>query len=73
MKELFEGHLEGCRKGGQTQSEMMYECPKCDSIGYTNKMVSHIKTCDGTGFKNYHSKKRSEALIELRDSLPLLF
>jgi len=49
-------------KGGVTQSEKLYICPKCEDIGGTNKMLYHIENCDGSGLKNYWAKKRSEAL-----------
>ena len=65
MKELHPRHFEACSKGGVSQSEMWYICPHCDSIGSTNKMLKHIKICDGTGFKNYWSRKRSEYLRQV--------
>ena len=53
---------QGSAKGGHTQSERFYICPHCMDIGATNKMIYHIKTCDGSGLKNYWAKKRSNAL-----------
>lgn len=56
-------------KGGVKQAENIHYCPKCDSFGNGNKMVSHIKECDGTGLKNYWSKKNSERLRTMLASL----
>ena len=60
---------EGQIEGGHTQAQKMYYCPSCDSIGKGNKMVHHIKTCDGSGLKNYWSKKQSIALKKYLASL----
>ena len=57
-------------KGGHSQAEKIYICPKCESLGRGNKMISHIKTCDGSGLKNYWSKKES---IRLKKYLSSLF
>ena len=62
MKERYKGHAEACRRGGESQASMFYVCPHCEDIGATNKMLYHIKNCDGTGLKNYWAKKRSKAL-----------
>jgi len=62
MKERFEGHAQACSRGGVTQAEKFYVCPHCGDVGATNKMLYHIKICDGTGLKNYWAKKRSEWL-----------
>lgn len=51
-------------QGGKTQSEKFYICPTCGDIGATNKMLYHIKKCDGSGLKNYWAKKRSRELLK---------
>ena len=49
-------------KGGKSQADNIYRCPKCESYGQGNKMVHHMEICDGTGLKNYWSKKKDAAL-----------
>lgn len=49
-------------KGGRSQADNIYRCPKCEMYGQGNKMVYHMETCDGTGLKNYWSKQKNKAL-----------
>lgn len=49
-------------KGGQTAQSQIYQCSKCGDIGHGQRMRYHMKICDGTGFQNYWSKKKSEEL-----------
>lgn len=56
-------------KGGKSQVESIYKCPNCEMYGQGNKMLYHIKICDGTGIKNYWSKKNSELLRMLLSNL----
>jgi hypothetical protein len=60
-------------RGGFSQVGNIYQCEHCQEIGLGNKMVYHMKACDGTGFKNYWSKKRSDKLKALMFSLPSIF
>jgi len=56
-------------KGGRSQAEKLYICPSCGDCGGTNKMIHHIKNCDGTGLKNYWAKKRSKELLKYLASI----
>lgn len=60
---------EAQQKGGHSQVLNLYQCPKCNSIGSGNKMVHHIEICDGTGFKNYWSRKKSAEWIRRLSNL----
>lgn len=53
-----EKRLENIKELAQT----VRRCPTCQKLGVSNKWVNHMKNCDGTGPKNYWSKKRSELL-----------
>ena len=69
MKELHPNHFKACSAGGYTQSQILHMCPKCEDIGAGNKMVNHIKKCDGSGLTNYYAKKRSKQLKALLASI----
>lgn len=56
-------------KGGHSQAEKLYICPRCGDIGGGNKMIHHMDICDGTGLKNYWAKKRSKELMRYLASI----
>lgn len=64
---------EAQQRGGVNQSQMVYLCHKCNSYGQGNKMINHMKKCDGSGLKNYHSKIRSKFIETIVNNLPQLF
>lgn len=49
-------------KGGHSQAKEIYKCPKCQELGQGNKMIHHMKHCNGSGFRNYYSKRNSKML-----------
>ena len=49
-------------KGGVNAQSFIAQCPRCGDIGHGQRMRHHMKICDGSGFKNYWSKKKSEEL-----------
>ena len=64
---------EAQQQGGVSQSQIVYLCHSCQSYGQGNKMINHMKKCDGSGLKNYWSKKRSKFIETIVNNLPQIF
>lgn len=52
-------------KGGRNQAKNIHQCPTCGDFGYANSMVRHMKSCDGSGVKNYYTRKFNKQLKNL--------
>lgn len=52
----------GRMRAAYKQSQEVHYCATCDSYGQGQKMYYHKKNCDGSGFKNYWSRVKSDLL-----------
>ena len=58
--------VEGSRKGGKVQSQVMYYCALCDNVGGGNRFEGHHinrQACGGKGVVNYYAKLLNKRIV----------